>query len=144
MAFEDLAEFIRPGFDLPVLGKKYYVPAPNARDGVWLQAVVDAGESVLVAGAVTAANKTVLSDDQERTAYQMAMGTAYDEMLADDVPWPVLKHAAMTAILYWTRGAPLAEAHWARFEDGRGKAATASSPTSSATSPEDQSTPTPG
>lgn len=122
MAFEDLAAFIRPGFDLPVLGHSYYVPPPNARDGVWLQAIIDTGESLLVTRAVTAANRTILADDKERTAYEMALGSAYGEMLEAGIPWPVLKHAGMTAILYWTRSPEMAEKYWARFGEDSGKA----------------------
>lgn len=122
MPFEDLAAFIRPGFDLPVLGRTYYIPPPNARDGMWLQAIVDTGESLLVSQSVSSANRTILNDDKERTAYQMALGSAYDEMLDEGVAWPVLKHAGMTAVLYWTRSPETAERYWQRFGEGPGKA----------------------
>lgn len=122
MPFEDLAAFIRPGFDLPVLGRTYYVPPPNARDGMWLQALIDGVESVVLTAAVGAANKAVLSDEQERSAYQIALGAAYDEMADNDVPWPVLKHAGWTAWMYWTRGSAHAERYWSQFGEGLGKA----------------------
>lgn len=146
MPFEDLAAFLAPGFDLPVGGKRYRISAPPARDGLWLQGVMDAAEQQLFAGSVSASTKTVLADDQERTAFQMALGPAFDEMLADEIPWPVLKHAAVTAILYWTRDKAAAERYWASFGDGQGNATspeTPGSPTSSDSSPTDPSTPPP-
>lgn len=147
MPFEDLAAFVRPGFDLPVLGRTYYIPPPNARDGAWLQALIDGVESVVLTAAIGAANKAVLSDEQERTAYQIALGSAYDEMVAAGVPWPVLKHAGWTAWMFWTRGQAAAERSWARFGEDPGKAETpdpaATSPTSGDTPPEGPSTQAP-
>lgn len=144
MGFEPLQQFLRPGFDLPFPGgKTYYVPPPSAKDGLWLQAIMDTGETILLSGGVTKSNQEFLDDEQEKTAYQISLGTAHDEMLADGVPYPFLTHAGMTALLYWTRGHVLAETYWKRLGDGQGKAETASSPTSSGTSPEDPSTPTP-
>ena len=146
MAFEDLAAFVRPGFDLPVLGRRYYIPPPNARDGAWLQALIDGVESVVLTAAIGAANKAVLSDEQERTAYQIALGSAYDEMVAAEVPWPVLKHAGWTAWMFWTRGASAAERYWSKFGESPGKAETtepATDPTSGDTPPADPSTPSP-
>ena len=143
MAFEDLAAFIRPGFDLPVLGRTYYVPPPNARDGAWLQALIDGVESVVLTSAVGKANKAVLSDEQERSAYEIALGDAYGEMVADDVPWPVLKHAGWTAWMYWTRGEAAAERYWSRFGAGQGKAETTETDSRTDGSPEDPSTPSP-
>lgn len=144
MPFEDLAAFVRPGFDLPVLGRSYYVPPPNARDGAWLQALIDGVESVVLTSAIGAANKAVLDDEQERTAYQIALGDAYQEMADAGVPWPVLKHAGWTAWMFWTRGQAAAERYWQHFGEGLGKAETTESspgPTSGATPPGDPSTP---
>lgn len=145
MPFEDLAAFVRPGFDLPVLGRTYYVPPPNARDGAWLQALIDGVESVVLTSAIGAANRAVLDDQQERTAYQIALGTAYQQMVDAEVPWPVLKHAGWTAWMFWTRGQMAAERYWQQFGDGPGKAETTAegdpNPTSGATPPKDPSTP---
>ncbi len=146
MPFDDLAAFVRPGFDLPVLGRTYYVPPPSAGDGLWLQALIDGVESVVLTSAIGAANRAVLDDEQERTAYQIALGDAYQEMSDAGVPWPVLKHAGWTAWMYWTRGKAVAEAYWVTFGDGPGKAKAATGdpePTPGGTPPEDPSTPAP-
>jgi hypothetical protein len=129
MPYGDLAAFVRPGIDLPVCGKSYYVPAPNGRDGLWLQALMDGSESAILTKQLGAANKAILSDEQERTVYQLALGAAFDEMLADQVAWPVIKHCGMTAWLHWTRGADAGEKFWA-LADGPGKAPTEPTPAS--------------
>jgi len=122
MGFEDLAAFISPGFDLPIRGRSYHVPAPNGRDGLYLQALMDGSESLILTRAVGAANKTVLTDEQERTVYQLALGSAFDEMLDGGVEWPIIKHAGVTAWLRWTRGDDASERYWASLADGQGKA----------------------
>jgi hypothetical protein len=122
MPFTDLEAFLRPGFDLPIRGKTYYVPPPPAKEGLWLQSLVDAGEAMVLAGGITAAQKQVLGDDEERSMYQIALGPAWDEMVADGVDWPILKHAGLVATVYWTRGPEAAEKAWDRY--GPGKAPT--------------------
>lgn len=146
MPFEDLDAFLAPGFELPVRGKTYRVPAPKAREGLYLQAIMDAGESLVVTGGVTKANQTVLSDDEERSAYQLALGSAWEEMVADGLEWPIVKHAGLTALVYWTRGPQQAERTWSLFggKAPEGPQETDSpDPTSSGTSLTDPSTPAP-
>ncbi|HYF71189.1 MAG TPA: hypothetical protein VD864_00130 [Nocardioides sp.] len=126
MPYEDLAAFVRPGFDLPWAGRVYYVPPPNPRDGLWLQALMDGSEAAVLTRSIGAANKAVLSDEQERTVYQLALGAAFEEMTEAGVPWPILKHAGITAWLHWTRGEAAGERHWRLLLDqgGQGKAET--------------------
>jgi hypothetical protein len=112
MPFEDLAAFVRPGITLPWAGRAYYVPPPNARDGLWMQALMDGTASAVLTRNLGAANKAVLSDEQERTLYQTALGPAFDEMSEHGVPWPIVKHAGITAWFCWTRGEDVAENHW--------------------------------
>jgi hypothetical protein len=125
MAYEDLAAFVRPGFDLPWDGRVFYVPPPNARDGAWLQALMDGSEAAVLTRSIGAANKAVLSDEQERTVYQLALGAAYKEMDEAGVSWPIIKHAGITAWLHWTRGEAAGERHWRLLlGGGQGKAET--------------------
>jgi hypothetical protein len=125
MPFEDIAQFVANSFDLPYDGRTYTVPAPNARDGLWLQALLDGAESFVLTRAIGAANRKVLGDEEERGAYQLALGTAYQEMVDAGVQWPVLKHAGMTAWLYWCRSPDAAERYWVQLPDGSGKASKA-------------------
>lgn len=142
-AFPDLADFLDDTLDLPYKGKTYSVPDPGAETGLYLQSMMDAAESLIVTQAIAAADKKVLSDDQERSVYQMALGSAYEEMLADKVPWRVLRTAGITAWLYWTGREDQALARWTTL----GKAPKADEPkgepTSSDSSPTDPSTPPP-
>jgi hypothetical protein len=130
MPYEDLAAFVRPGFDLPILGRIYYITAPNARDGLWMQALMDGAESAALTKNIGAANKKVLSDEQERTLYQVALGPAFDQMSDAGVAWPIIKHAGMTAWLHWTRGADAGERYWRSLDGGQGKAEEAADPVS--------------
>jgi hypothetical protein len=140
MPFADLAAQIRGGFDLPYAGRSYFVPHPPARDGLWLQALMDGAAEAALTHAIGAANKKILvADEQERTAYQLAMGPAYDAMVDDNVPWPVLKHAGMTAWLYWTRGEEAAERYWERLADPKAE----TPPVGEETSPTGGSPPAP-
>jgi len=144
MPFEDLAQFVANSFDLPYNGRVYTVPAPNARDGLWLQALLDGAESYVLTRAIGAANTKVLSDEEERGVYQIALGTAYQEMIDGGVPWPVLKHAGMTAWTYWCRSPDAAERYWATLKAGQGnEPAPEGDPTNTGTSPGDPSTPPP-
>jgi len=144
MPFDDLAAFVSPGFDLPILGRVYRVPAPNGKDGLWLQALMDGAAHMSLTNSFGAANSQVLlSDEKERTVYQLTLGPAFEEMLEAEVPWPIVKHAGMTAWVRWTRGDAASEKYWTTLEDGQGKDETATSPTSTGTSPEDPSTPPP-
>ncbi len=162
MAFTDLAAFIAPGLELPIDGKTYLVPEPGIKEGLYLQAIVDTGESLAISAAITSAenrrtrraqgdrgpsvvtdaNRAILNDAEERTVYQLALGSAYDDMVADGVTWPRLKHAGMTAVVRWTRSLEAAERFWAGYGQGKAEAAT-TSPTRGDTSPEDTSTPAP-
>lgn len=140
--FADLDAFLAPGFSLPIRGKTYEIPAPTAKEGLWLQTLMDASESMLLAGNITKSQRQVLGDEDERGMYQIALGPAYDQMVEDAVQWPILKHAGITAFLYWTRGPEQAERFWAGY--GQGKAPTAEEEDSPpGGSPEDPSTPPP-
>jgi hypothetical protein len=143
--FADLAAHIRGGFDLPYAGRVFFVPHPNARDGVWLQALMDGAAEAALTHAIGSANRKILvEDEQERTAYQLALGPAYEEMVAANVPYPVLRHAGMTAWLYWTRGEEAAERYWERLADPKaGAPATEQESSPTGGSPPGRSTPTP-
>lgn len=144
MPFEDLAQYVAPGFELPYNAKTYEVPAPNARDGLWLQALMDGSASLVLTRSLGAANqKVLLEDDQERTVYQLALGSAHTAMVEDGLPWPVVKHAGVTAWMYWTRGEEAAIAYWQTLKDGQGKVPTPETDSPPDGSPEDPSTQTP-
>jgi len=142
-AFPDLADFLDETLDLPYKGKTYPVPDPGAETGLYLQSLMDAAESLMVTGAVAAADKKLLSDEKERSVYQMALGPVYDEMMADAVPWRVLRTAGITAWLYWTGREEQALARWTSLGKAPKTGEANADPTSSDSSPTDPSTPPP-
>lgn len=92
-------------------GRTYVVPEPDAKTGLWLSSM---GDSAVQSGSGIAISKEAmarlkLDDDQERSLYQIVLGPAYDEMLADEVPWPKLKGIATDAFLYHAVSQELAD-----------------------------------
>ncbi len=51
-------------------------------------------------------------DDDDQDSARDCLGATYDEMLADDLPHPVIELAVSTAFLAWTAGKATAEAWW--------------------------------
>ena len=114
---------------LPVGGKTYRVDPPTAAVGIRLQGMLAAA---LVADAITDRGEDAaelraeltLSGDREADFGRDCLGPAYDEMLADDVPAPVVELAITTAFYAWTVGRDFARAWW----DAGGKAPAPMSP----------------
>ncbi|TCO64389.1 DUF7426 family protein [Actinocrispum wychmicini] len=113
MAFRDLSEVLDAGLSLPINGKTYVVPPVDAETGLRLQRLAELAATV--AHAVEAGEQidTVALDDAgEIDLYRDALGTVYDEMIADRVSWPALKLAGVTAWLDAAVGREAAEAYW--------------------------------
>lgn len=125
MAFKDLREFLDPTLRLPIGGKEYVIPAPSASAGLRLEALLALGVAARNGVELSKQDKAALrlDDDQEIDLYRDALGTAYDEMVADGVSLPELQHAGATAFIKWTQGEAAAEAFWE--SGGKGPAAPA-------------------
>lgn len=98
MSFRDLEEFLDPTLKLPIRGKTYTVQSPDAKTGLWVQALF--------------IESKILDDDDERAAFQRVLGDTFDEMSADGVPWEYVKHAATTAMLWIVHGKDAADRFW--------------------------------
>ncbi|MFF4454987.1 hypothetical protein [Streptomyces goshikiensis] len=109
MGFEALGELLDEALTLPLGGKPYRVPAPTAEVGLLTQALVHAAAVAADGGR---ADEQVLADAAERNHYQDVLGPAYDEMLADGVSWPELKHAALTCMVWIAQDRSAAERFW--------------------------------
>ncbi|WP_369377663.1 hypothetical protein [Streptomyces sp. cg36] len=109
MAFEALGELLDESLELPVGDGTYTVPAPSAEVGLRTQAIVHAAAVAADGGRV---DEQVLSDAAERDLYRDLLGTAYDEMVLDGVSWPVLKHCALTAMVWVAQDKAAAERYW--------------------------------
>jgi hypothetical protein len=121
MAFQDFRDFTDAGLALPVNGKTYTIPPIDAATGLFCQSLL-ATSARLIAGQPVGDDDTELLDDAgERDLYRRLLGAAYEEMVADGVPWRALKLAA--GVVFWDAAADrkTAERYWA--SGGRPEAA---------------------
>ncbi|MCX5362875.1 hypothetical protein OG864_29695 [Streptomyces sp. NBC_00124] len=109
MAFKALGELLDETLTLPVKDKTYTVPPPSAATGLRVQAIMQAAAVAADGGAV---DEAVLKDAAERDMYRDVLGTAHAEMVADNVPWPTLKHCAVTAMVWIVQNKEAAERYW--------------------------------
>lgn len=113
MAFEDLGELLDAGISLPYQGKTYLVPPVDAETGLRFQRLAEvAARLAQAAEEGQELDAVVLDDVAEVDLYRDALGSAYEAMIADRVPWPMLKTAAVTAWLDAAAGRDAAEAYW--------------------------------
>ncbi|KAA6220600.1 hypothetical protein CP973_00300 [Streptomyces albofaciens JCM 4342] len=109
MAFKELGELLDETLQLPVAGTVYTVPAPSAEVGLRVQAIINAAAVAADGGRV---DEQVLGDAAERDLFRDVLGTAHGQMVADGVPWPALKHSAITAMVWIAQDKAAAEAFW--------------------------------
>jgi hypothetical protein len=124
MSFRDLDEFFDDSLRLPMGGKVYVVPPVDATTGLRLQRMLGVAAAASAGASVDAGDLAALNlgDDDERDLYEKCLGTAYDEMLADGVSWPRIRHAGITAFMWAAGNRELAESVWNTPEGGPGKA----------------------
>src|SRR5262245_50084393 len=101
MTFRDLDEVFDDSLRLPIGGKTYVVPPADARLGLYCQRLLAAG--IDAHAGRTPVFPTQLDDAQELDLYQRCLGPVYNELVADGVTWPKIRHAGTTAYL-WTAG----------------------------------------
>ncbi|MGE9695914.1 DUF7426 family protein [Streptomyces sp. CH6] len=110
MAFKALGDLLGDGLTLPVDEEHVYtVPPPSAETGLRVQALMRA---VAIAHDGGEPDAAVLDDAAERDTYADVLGPAYGQMITDGVSWPVLKHSAMTAMVWITQDREAAERYW--------------------------------
>lgn len=113
MPFKDLGDWAElGGLKLPIGGKVYSVPPVSAELGPRLEVVMSVGVDVAKGNEVGEGNQEILDDLGERDLYRDVLGAVYDEMVADKVPWPALKHAALTVMMDAVYDRDTAEAFW--------------------------------
>lgn len=104
MALKDLDTYFDPDLHLPIKGKRYRVPAPVWEEADRLSALV--------------ADNGIPPVEQRAEAIKV-LGTAFDEMVADNVPWPMILHAGRTAICHFGFSPDMAEIHWQMAQLGK-------------------------
>lgn len=116
MAFEDLGNWAElVGLKLPIGGKTYVLPPIGSKLGLRIVALFELGADLARGRAPGAANEDLLDDDDEQDLFKQILGPVYDQMLEDNVPWPALKHAAMTAMMDVVYDRERAENYWLRL-----------------------------
>lgn len=139
MAFSDLADHFDPGLKLPIRGKVYEIPAPNAHDGLRLRMLFqqqgiglsDQGElaeimrllgatwepRMVMVDVVDPATGAITTDEdgnpqQTEIDQGQYVGGIYQQMADDGVSWTEIMHAGRTALLDAGLGRTMAETHW--------------------------------
>jgi hypothetical protein len=102
---------------LPYKGKTYLIPPVDAETGLRFQRLAEVAAKLAQApengeGTGPELDAVVLDDAGEVDLYRDALGPVYDAMIADRVPWPMLKVAAVTAWLDAAVSREAAEAYW--------------------------------
>ncbi|UBU16678.1 DUF7426 family protein [Nonomuraea gerenzanensis] len=125
--FRDLDEFFDDSLRLPVGGKVYVIPAPDAEVGLLCQRLMHAslqaeqGETV-DDPKLNELAEVVLNDDEERDLYQRILGPVWDELHADKVKWPRIQHVGATALVWVAAGKEAAAKIWASGGTGEAPA----------------------
>ncbi|MEU1880836.1 hypothetical protein ABZ470_26315 [Streptosporangium sp. NPDC020072] len=115
--FQDLDEFFDDSLRLPVGGKTYVIPAPDAEVGLLCQRLMHASLAVEQGEEVDDPQlnelaAVVLDDDEERDLYQRILGPVWDELRADRVTWPRIQHVGATALVWVAAGKEAAAKIW--------------------------------
>ncbi|MEW1843138.1 hypothetical protein AB0392_34800 [Nonomuraea angiospora] len=123
--FRNLDEFFDPSLRLPVGGKTYVIPPPDAAVGLLVQRLMhagvaaQAGHEVDQEGLTQLAESVLTNDSDEKELYPRLLGPVWAELFADGVDWPVIQHVGETALLWVAAGVDAAARYW---EAGAGEA----------------------
>jgi hypothetical protein len=116
-AFKDLDDLFDPGLELPIGGKVYRVEPPSAELGLWCEHMLVCGTELQrastdeeIEAVVTRLDKP--PGDESKSIQARVLGAAYEEMVADGVSWPKIKHAGNTAYVWIVMGEEAAARYW--------------------------------
>lgn len=118
MPFEEIDERYNTTIDLPIKGKTYSIESVDAETGLWAQRMMSAAglvEQAEESGKDITSEEIAslrLDDKQEIDLYRRLMGEAYDQMLADKVPWEWVKLAGTTTLIWCVSTRDEAEKFW--------------------------------
>lgn len=117
--FSELTEFLADQLELPVRGRTYKVPAVDWETGLVCQALWNTALAAQVGSAIQQRDRVIIDDNAEQDLVFRCLGPVLDELKAEGVPYPLIRHMGLT-IFYWTVvGEPAALRFW---EGGPGKA----------------------
>jgi hypothetical protein len=115
MPFQDLDEFFDPSLHLPIRGKVYEVPSPDAETGLFCQRLMASAAKAVIGEEVSDSEveRIKLGDKEELDLYERLLGPAWGEMFTDKLPWAYIQHAGTTCLVWVTQGQAQAEEFWA-------------------------------
>lgn len=131
----DFNDFADPPLRLPVKGKVYTIPEPS----------IEAGLQVV---GVLKGTNTLLDKEPPETLWKLALGSAWDELVADKVGYFALSRVGFVAVMDIEYGRAAALLAWDEGSNPEAEAAQAAAdrgPETQPTTPpdEDGTTPTP-
>lgn len=113
MAFKDLQAYLEDDtLTIPIGGKEYTIPSPDALTGLRFSAIADLGIKAAQGLELTDTDrdKIQFDDKEERDFVEQVLGTeAYETMLADEVSWVRIQRVSQYAFLYFSIGEQAAD-----------------------------------
>lgn len=127
--FGDLEQYFEDTLTLPVDGRGYVIPSPDAELGLWAQMLMAAGVAIqagetpaplpplpprpgVPGDRVIRAVGNVVDDASEHALYERLLGPVWRRLLDDGVSWPKIQIVAQTALMWVGGGLEMAEAFW--------------------------------
>ena len=106
----ELRDFYNPNMTASINGHEYEVPAPSAREGLRLRAIMSDPEKAAKIDDLAEIHKmfrgTAFDDDG------LPVGGVWDKLWANDVTWGEAVHLGVTAVMYYGIGEKAAVAYW--------------------------------
>lgn len=129
---DDLTTLLDPALRLPIGGRTYTVQPPTAAVGLRLEALLAVTLSIQTGNHLPQRFKDALQgpDGEQVDLAKDALGPVYDQMVADGLSLPFIRHAGQTAYRHWVAGPAAGASYWAAGAD-QGKAPAPQGPTTS-------------
>lgn len=106
----ELRDFYNPNMTASINGHEYEVPAPSAREGLRLRAIMSDPERANKINDLAEIHKlfrgTAFEDDG------LPVGGLWDELWENGATWDEATHLGVTAVLYYGIGEKVAVAYW--------------------------------
>lgn len=114
----DLDAYFSPGLELTVRGKGYTVPLASAELGLWCRTIAEATGAVSEDSSPEEMRQAVSRLERlpqlpgEMSLAQRLLGSAYDEMVSDQVPDVYIEFCSATAYIWIIAGEEQAQRYW--------------------------------
>lgn len=131
----DLTEYLTPNLVLPYRGTTYVAPPPSYTDGLVLAAILitspslhDPAAHAAAVESLPARSRELFDAAQGRDLGELALGAAYEQMVADGMPLDDLNLYSWFAMIRWVNGVEAADAFLDRMREHNGGEATPKAP----------------